>query len=218
MTDVESIKKHQKAFLEKAKGRKEPINFIIEGLELQINPNVFPPATDTKLLISNISSKKGERILDLTTGSGAVATKAGIGGATGFAVDINPSAVINANENFKKYGVEIEAIQSNLFENVPTEKFDQIFANGPFFEGDITDPMDYACYGAKAFIDGLFSGVRDYLKEDGKMLLVMSAWSDLQHFEDSAKENKLSTSKIASRKSDDGERIYHLYELRAKRS
>jgi len=78
--------------------------------------------------------------------------------------------------------------------------------------------MDYACYGAKAFIDGLFSGVRDYLKEDGKMLLVMSAWSDLQHFEDSAKENKLSTSKIASRKSDDGERIYHLYELRAKRS
>lgn len=214
MMDVKDIRKHQKAFLDKAKARKEPVVFNIEGIEVTVNPNVFPPATDTKLLVANIRTKKGERTLDLTTGSGSAAIAAGLQGASGLAIDINPDAVKNANENFKRHKIQMEAIESNLFENVPEEKFDQLFANGPFFEGDITDPMDYACYGARAFIEGLFSEVKKYLKKDGKLLMVMSAWSDLDHFEKTAQKNGLRTNLIAKRKSDDGERTYYLYEVR----
>jgi len=214
MTDVENIRKHQKAFLDKAKARKEAITFIVEGLVEIVNPNVFPTATGTKLLVENIHTKKGERTIDLTTGSGSAAIAAGLQGASGLAIDINPDAVKNANQNFKKHKVQIEAIESNLFENIPKEQFDQIFANGPFFEGDITDPMDYACYGARAFIEGLFSGVKKYFKKDGKLLIVMSAWSDLDHFEKTAWENGLKVNLMAKRKSDDGKRTYNLYEVR----
>jgi len=215
MTNVENIRKHQKAFLDKAKARKEPLNFVVEGIEIIVNPNVFPPATDTKLLIANIHTKKGERTLDLTTGSGSAAIAAGLQGASGLAVDINPAAVENANQNFKRHDLKMKAIESNLFDAIPSEEFDQIFANGPFFEGDITDPMDYACYGARAFIEGLFSGVKKYLKKDGKLLIVMSAWSDLEHFEKTAKTGGLSATLITTRKSDDGERTYNLYEVRS---
>lgn len=214
MTDVQNIRKHQKAFLDTAKARKEPIDFVIEGIKITVHPNVFSPATDTKLLVANIYTKKGERILDLTTGSGVAAVAAGLQGASGLAIDINSDAVKNANQNFKKHNVNMRAIQSNLFENVSTQQFDQIFANGPFFEGDIIDPMDYACYGAEAFIEGLFSGVKTYIKKDGKLLIVMAAWSNLKHFEETAKSNGLSTRLLASRKSDDGERTYNLYEVR----
>lgn len=212
--DVKDIRKHQKAFLDKAKARKEPAVFNVEGIEITVNPNVFPPATDTKLLVANIHTKKGERTLDLTTGSGSAAIAAGLQGASGLAIDINPDAVKNANENFKRHKIQMEAIESNLFESVSEEQFDQIFANGPFFEGDITDPMDYACYGARAFIEGLFSGVKKYLKKDGKLLIVMTAWSDLDHFEKTAQENGLKVNLIAKRKSNDGERTYNLYEVR----
>ena len=214
MTDVENIRKHQRAFLDKAKARKEPISFVVEGIEVIVNPNVFPPATDTKLLVANIRTKKGERTIDLTTGSGSAAIVAGLQGASGIAVDINPDAVENANQNFKRYDIQMEAIESNLFDFVPSEEFDQMFANGPFFEGDITDPIDYACYGAKAFIEGLFSGVKTHLKKGGKLLIVMSAWSDLKHFEETAKNNGLTTALVITRRSDDGERTYNLYEVR----
>lgn len=165
-------------------------------------------------MVANIHTKKGERILDLTTGSGVAAVAAGLQGATGLAVDINPDAVKNAKQNFKKHNVDMEAIESNLFEHVPVERFDQVYANGPFFEGDIIDPMDYACYGAEAFIEGLFSGIKAYLKKDGKLLIVMASWSNLKHFEETAKKYGLSTRLLTSRKSDDGERTYNLYEVR----
>lgn len=209
--DIESIRKHQRAFLDNAKARKDPVTFTIEGIDVTVNPGVFPPATDTKLLVANIHSKKGERILDLTTGCGIAAIAAGLQGATGIAVDINPAAVENARQNFKRYGVLMEAIESNLFQDVSDEQFDQIFANGPFFEGDITGPIDYACYGAKAFIEGLLSGVQKHLKPDGKLLIVMLTWADLSHFEKTAQENHLKTDLIGIRNSDDGQRIYNLY-------
>ncbi len=214
MIDEKTIRSHQRAFLEQVKARREATAYTVEGVEIKVNPGVFPPATDTRLLASYIKTKPGERTLDLTTGAGVFAIVAGLQGATGVAADINPAAVENARENFSRHNVQMKAVQSNLFENIPQEQFDQIFANGPFFDGEITDPLDYACYGARAFIEGLFSAIPTRLKKDGKLLIVMSAWSDLQHFKETAKRSRLLTTLIATRNSDDGERTYNLYEVR----
>jgi len=213
MHTLKKIRDHQKAFLKKTKARKESLAFFIEGVNIIVNPGVFPPATDTKLLASHIHITPGERILDLTTGSGIFSIIAGLQGATGIAVDINPVAVSNASENIATHRVQIKAIQSDLFTNVPDEQFDQIFANGPFIEGIISDPLDYACYGAKAFLKGLFSGVRKRLKSTGKLLIVMSEWSDLNYFFTTIKSNNLRPTLIAIKDSEDGERRYRLYEI-----
>lgn len=214
MTNKDEVQTHQRAFLEKAKARKEPIAVTIEGVEVVVNPGVFPPATDTKLLAANVKTKPGERIIDVTTGSGAIPVIAGLQGAIGYAIDINPSAVANAKENLATHDVAIEALESDLFANVPEGLFDQVFANGPFFEGEIVDPMDYACYGARAFIEKLFSQVRDRLNKGGRLLIVVSEWAELDHLENTAKQNNLTTTVIASKKSDDGQRNYLLYEVK----
>jgi release factor glutamine methyltransferase len=216
MKDKNLIKKHQEAFLFKAKARTEPISISIQGIKAAVNPGVFPPATDTKLLISNIDVSEEDRIIDITTGSGTVAIIAGLQGASGYAVDINPKAVENARQNIEHYNVDIKVIESNLFSDVPEEKFNFIFANGPFFEGKIKDPMDYACYGARLFVENLLKQVSQRLKPKGKLLIVMSAWAELDHLEAEAKKNGLSFEITNRRKSDDGEREYLLYEISLK--
>lgn len=151
--------------------------------------------------------------MDLTTGSGVFSIIAGLQGASGIAVDINPKAVKNAQENCLKYGVNIQVIQSDLFDKVPKEQFDYIFVNGPFFEGNIKDPLDYACYGARDFIERLFSEVKAYLKQRGRVLIVLSAGSDLKHFQETVRKNKLISNLISTKNSDDDQRIYYLYEV-----
>lgn len=210
---IEKIMAHQRAFLEKEKLRKIPSFYTIQGLELKVNPGVFPPATDTRLLAANIHVTSVTRTLDLTTGSGIFSVIAGLQGASGIAVDINPDAVKNAGENFLKYGIKMQAVQSDLFEKVPNEQFDQIFVNGPFFEGGINDPLDNACYGARTFLEKLFSGTRTKLKPLGKMLIVLSEWSDLEYFEETVRKYSLKSFLRDTRKSDDGERKYRLYEI-----
>lgn len=214
MVNVHAIKAHQKAFLEQVKLCKDPVYYTIEDVKLKVNPGVFPPATDSKLLASYIKTKKDERILDLTTGCGVIAAIAGLQGASGIAVDINPKAVKNAAENFLKYKVKIKAIKSDLFASVPEELFDQIYVNGPFFEGPINDPLDYACYGARQFIEDLFAKLKTRLKPNGKLLIVMSEWSDLGHFDKTVYSNNLKAKLISSRLSDDGLRKYRLYEVK----
>ncbi|NTU47094.1 methyltransferase [Candidatus Roizmanbacteria bacterium] len=213
MTNIQAIKQHQEALLQKLKSRQKPEKYSIGGFDVMVNPQVFPPATDTKLLVVHVRCQKGDRIIDLTTGSGSLAIAAGLQGATGYAVDINPDAVRNATENLQRYNLTITVIQSDFFQNIPPEQFDQIFANGPFFEGDINDPLDHACYGVRKFIDDLFSQVFDRLKPDGKLLIVMADWCDLEYFEKTVKKNNLQSTYIASQTSDDGERTYNLYEI-----
>lgn len=212
--NIEEIRAHQRAFLDQVKARKEPVSYTIEGVDIKVNPGVFPPATDTKLLAAHIHVGSGVRTLDLTTGSGIFSVLAGLQGATGVAVDINPQAVKNAAENFRRYGLRMQALESDLFQRVPEEQFDQLFVNGPFSEGDITDSLDYACYGARVFISKLFSNVKPYLKPDGKVLMVLAEWSDVEYLESTIGNNALKYDLVAKRFSDDGQRAYRLYEIR----
>lgn len=96
---------------------------------------------------------------------------------------------------------------------MPKEQFDYICINGPFFEGNIKDPLDYACYGARDFIERLFSEVKAYLKQRGKVLMVLSAGSDLKHFQDTVRKNNLALTLVASKNSDDNKRTYYLYTI-----
>jgi len=213
MVNIITIRKHQKVFLKQVKEKKEPTYYTIRDILIKVNPGVFPPATDTKLLAENIKVNKGDRTLDLTSGSGTFSVIAGLQGATGIAIDINPQAVKNSQENFQNYGVKMQAVESDLYEQVPNEKFDYIFANGPFFEGKITNSLDHACYGAKSFNDSLLSGVHKKLKPTGKLLMVLSAWSDLEYFNELISKYNLKSKQIAKRTSDDGERNYLLFEI-----
>lgn len=213
MSDQEAARAHQIQFLEELKSRREPYIVTVQGVDIVVNPNVFPPVTDSQLLAAYIKIKPGDSILDLTTGSGVFAVLAGLQGATGIAVDLHPDAVKNANDNFRRFGVDIEAIQSDLFQEVPKEEFDWIFANGPYAEGEVTHPLQLAFYGARSFQEKVFSQAPNYLKPEGKILITFAEWGDVEQFERLAGKNGFNF-KVIDKKSSGNQRVYRLYEMR----
>ncbi len=216
MNDSEAAKIHQKVFLEELKARKEPYIVTVQGVDITVNPGVFPPTTDSYLLAVHIRSRSGDRVLDLTTGSGVFGVIAGLQGASGLAVDLNPASVANANENFERFAVNFKAITSDLFEKVPKEKFDQILVNGPYTEGEVIDPLQLAFYGARNYLTRFYSCAADYLKPDGKVLITFADWGEVDFLQNTAKTNRFYLKVIGKKKSDTSDRIYTLYEARFK--
>ena len=217
MTDKQQlVKVSQKNFLNKLQKRKKPYFVHVQGVKITIYPGVFPPRTDTRLLIAHLSGSKNDKILDLGTGSGVIAVIAGLRGASGIAVDINPIAVKNANKNFKKFNLDMKAINSDMFDNVPAEKFDKIFAAGPYFDGQIKRPIMHAIYGMRHFMSRLLTESPGHLTRKGEILATFPEWSDIDYFESLVLKNKLRYQIIAKKMSSDRQRTYRLYRIRPK--
>ncbi|HSX15160.1 MAG TPA: hypothetical protein VLF40_00005, partial [Candidatus Saccharimonadales bacterium] len=81
--------------------RTSPEDVQLEGVSVEIFPGVFRPATDAHLLAAHLgpylraSESKAPSVLDTTSGSGILSAIAAAHGATGIALDINPTAVEN---------------------------------------------------------------------------------------------------------------------------
>lgn len=214
--NLTKVIENQSKFLKNLKHKKKPYFVKVNNADILVYPNVFPPTTDTKLLAEYIQIAKYDKILDLTTGSGALAVIAGLQGGKGYASDINPEAVKNANDNFKKYNLNIKAIQSDLFSDIPKEQFDFIIANGPYIEGKITEVLEYAFYGARNYVSRLFKEAPEYLNKNGKLLVTFAEWGDTDFFEQTAKNNGFDFIVLGKKTSADRERVYRLYRLKLK--
>lgn len=114
------------------------------GLHFDVNKKVLTPRMETEILVEQVlkvsKNFKNPKILDVGTGSGAIAValaKNGIEQMT--ALDISKSALATAENNAKKNDVKIEFLHSNLFENLKRKrKFDIIVSNPPYIaSGDI---------------------------------------------------------------------------------
>ena len=129
-----------------------PIQYITNsqefmGLDFFVNENVLIPQPDTEILVEETISiartLKTPKILDLCTGSGAIAVSLAknIKVEKILATDISKSALNVAKINSKKNSAEnIELIESNLFENVH-EKFDIIVSNPPYIETTVIETL-----------------------------------------------------------------------------
>lgn len=140
------------------------INKIKEGIPLQhithqqefmkmnfyVDENVLIPRPDTEILVEeviNISKKiNAKKILDLCTGSGAIAVSLAkyINQSEITAVDISKNAINIAKKNAKINEVQdrITFVESDLFENLPNEKYDIIVSNPPYIKKDIIKTLD----------------------------------------------------------------------------
>ena len=120
----------------------EPCQYIIGhtefyGLSFLVNEHVLIPRQDTELLVEEALKTTAEdsRVLDLCTGSGAVAVaiKHSRPDAAVTALDISKDALETAKKNAEQNGCEIEFLGSDLFEELGAErKFDVIVSNPPY--------------------------------------------------------------------------------------
>ena len=123
----------------------EPLQYItgiqeFMKLNFVVNKDVLIPQPDTEILVEeviNISKKKENPIiLDLCTGSGAIAISLAknIPNVKIIATDISKKALEIAKYNAKLNGVlnNIDFIESNLFNKIKNIKFDIIVSNPPY--------------------------------------------------------------------------------------
>ena len=119
-------------------------------MDFYVDENVLIPRPDTEILVEEVikiaKRINAKKILDLCTGSGAIAVSIAkyIKDSQITAVDISEKALNIANKNAKENGVEgqITFVKSNLFENLANDKYDMIVSNPPYIKQNLIKNLD----------------------------------------------------------------------------
>jgi len=91
----------------------------------------FKPDESSRLLMDSLVVREGDRLLDMGCGTGVVGISAAMKGAKVWCVDVSPEAVDEARLNCERNGVEVDAVESDLFAEVPGV-FDVVAFNPPY--------------------------------------------------------------------------------------
>lgn len=143
---------------------------------------VYTPGEDSRLLKDFVSGLdlQGKKALDMGTGSGVIAVKMAEKGASVTAADINPEALRETEERANKAEVEIETVESDLFENIEG-KYDIVTFNPPYLPGEEGIGDEEIWRGGEIGVEivrSFLAQVDDYLSEDGEVYLILSSLSD----------------------------------------
>jgi release factor glutamine methyltransferase len=119
----------------------EPIAYIVGerefyGLSFHVTPDVLIPRPETELLVELAIERlpQNGRILDLGTGSGAIAVAIAHArpNATVMAVDISEPALDIARHNATRHGAQVIFLHSDWYSALAGRQFDIIVANPPY--------------------------------------------------------------------------------------
>ena len=139
-----------------------PLQYITNKQEFMrinfyVDKNVLIPQPDTEILVENVlkicenikkqkeENKEEVRVLDLCTGSGAIAIsldsilKEKNINASVYASDISNEALEVAKKNNNLNNTNVKFINSNLFENIIEKEFDIIVSNPPYIRTDVIE-------------------------------------------------------------------------------
>ncbi len=179
----------ENAFLEFA-GRRikgEPIAYILGrqefySLELSVNPSVLIPRPETELLVELALERDASSVLDLGTGSGAIALaiKHQRPQCRVVAVDSDLSALVTAKRNAVKLNLAVDFRHGRWFEPVAGERFELVVANPPYVaNGDPHlaalrfEPQGALLAGPEGLdaIREIVTAAGSFLQPDGRLLL-----------------------------------------------
>ncbi|MBR3795594.1 MAG: peptide chain release factor N(5)-glutamine methyltransferase [Clostridia bacterium] len=170
--------------------KREPMQYILGetgfmGLMFHVEPGVLCPRPDTEILCEEALRRiaPGMRVLDIGTGSGALAVSIAkhAPGSQVAAVDISDAALAIARGNAERNGVQVRFLKSNCFEALDGEVFDVIVSNPPYISSEEMKALmpevcmepELALYGGEDGLDFYRRISREagaYLKDGGALL------------------------------------------------
>ncbi|MDS1112199.1 methyltransferase [Gordonia westfalica] len=161
----------------------------LSGVATSTVGEVYLPQQDTELLIGLVRAQgvDGKRVLDLCTGSGAIAVAAARRGAAEVtAVDASADAVAYARRAARSAGVSVRVEHGDLTRHVG--KYDVVTCNPPYVPTPpVSDPRYHpagpshawdAGLDGRAVLDLLCAHVPTLLRPGGAFLLVHSEFAD----------------------------------------
>ena len=178
----------------------KPIQYITKvqefmNLKFYVDENVLIPQPDTEILveetinrINEIKEEKIIKVLDVCTGSGAIAVSIKKyanemnKNVEMYATDISETAIKIAKKNAKKNDVKVNFILSDMFKNIKEKEFDIIVSNPPYIETKIIPTLPKEVQNEPHIaLDGGEDGLKFYeiiaqnankfIKEKGQILL-----------------------------------------------
>lgn len=169
---------------------REPLQYILGetefmGLTFHVEPGVLIPRADTEILVEKALAwmKPGARVLDIGTGSGAIAVSLAKLGrqAQVTAVDVSDRALEIARRNAERNGAAVEFVKSDCFSALKDRKYDMIVSNPPYISEDemrglmpeVTREPELALFGGADGLDfyrRISREASEYLNEGGCLL------------------------------------------------
>lgn len=122
----------------------EPMAYIVGhrefmGHDFQVTPDVLIPRPETELLVETaldyLQGRQAPRVLDLGTGTGAIAVSIALErpDAIVVATDLSPEALEIARQNAQKLGARVEFLRGSWYDVlVGHNGFDLIVSNPPY--------------------------------------------------------------------------------------
>lgn len=188
-------------------------------------PGVFRPISDTWMLADVLREQIVSprcSVLDVCTGSGALAVAAarrGAGHVT--AVDVSRRAVLTTRLNAGLNRVRVRALRSDLFAALGDERYDVIVSNPPYVPA-ATDELPTsgpqrawdAGRDGRALLDRVVAGAPAHLRPGGTLLVVQSHVCGVEATLDALRDGGLEPSVALRRRGPLGplmrERVHHL--------
>lgn len=181
----------------------------IDGLKLKILKGVFHPKLyfSSRYFFDFLSAKNltNKTFLEIGCGSGVLCLLAHKKGARVTTTDIDERAIettkLNFEKNFgKKHGARI--IQSNMFQNLPIQKFEILVINPPYYFKKIESAAHYAWYCGEQgeYFEALFAGLKNYINGDSEVFMILAENCEIARIKAIAQKNQFKMIKCDERK------------------
>ena len=169
---------------------RRPRTWRYKGLRFHVPPGVFHPGVffSTPVVLGRMAAVdlQGRTVLDVGTGSGAIALWAARLGAVVTAIDIHPLAVRTAQSNAEANALPVTVLQSDLFEALPLEAaFDWVFVNPPYFRRSPQTLSEHAFFAGEnlEYFRRFFEGLSNRLRPNAQVWMILSEdcdWGTIQ--------------------------------------
>lgn len=181
-----------------------------EPFDILTNEEVYSPNEDSFLLLDYMKVGKGSYVLDMGTGTGILAIKATLLGASKVvAIDINPFASRCALRNVISKGLksQISVLTGNLFSSLREDAmFDVILFNPPYLQTKMSeyrrDWLEKSWAGGRngrAIIDQFIDKLPAHLRSGG-LLFLLHPSRGIRATIRKLKQMRMDTSVVAKRK------------------
>jgi release factor glutamine methyltransferase len=155
-------------------------------MRLVVLPGVLRPPTDCRMLAAIVADRglaRGASVLDVFTGSGALALATAAEGAREVAaVDISRVAVVNVRLNAKLNRVHVDVRRGDMFRPFGGRRFDLIVANPPYVPSESDELPSFGPSRAweagpdgRVFLDRLCAQAPHHLTRGGSVVIVQSS-------------------------------------------